>query len=64
MFDEETESAAKPALRNLETMSRSDLADYIQELRAEITRVEIELKKKEAHANAASLFFKSSDGAP
>ena len=64
MFDNDDGLPAKPAPRNLEPLARIELTDYISELKQEITRVEAELVKKEAHANVASSFFRTSDGTP
>jgi uncharacterized small protein (DUF1192 family) len=50
---------AKPKLKNLDPMSVEDLADYIEELRAEIRRVEADMQKKKAHLAAAAGLFKT-----
>ena len=49
----------KPKLRNLDALSVEELHDYIEELKAEIVRVESEITKKQKHMNAASSLFKS-----
>ena len=49
----------KPKLRNLDALSVEELHDYIEELKAEIVRVEGEIIKKQKHMNAASSLFKS-----
>ena len=49
----------KPKLRNLDALSVEELHDYIEELKAEIVRVESEIIKKQKHMNAASSLFKS-----
>lgn len=49
----------KPKLRDLTTYSLEELSEYIETLRAEITRAEEMIKSKSAHKNAASAFFKS-----
>lgn len=47
----------KPKLRDLDSMGLGELEDYIEELKAEIERVEAKLKAKRAHlAGAAGLF--------
>jgi uncharacterized small protein (DUF1192 family) len=48
----------KPQPRNLDPMSVEDLRDYVDELKAEIARVEEKIKAKQAHAAAAQMFFK------
>jgi len=45
--------------RNLEPLSVAELEAYIQDLKAEITRVESETAKKKASADAANSIFKS-----
>jgi uncharacterized small protein (DUF1192 family) len=50
---------AKPKPRNLDPLSVEDLADYIEELRAEIRRVEENMQKKKAHLSAAAGLFKT-----
>ena len=49
----------KPVKKDLSRMSVGDLNDYIVELRAEITRVETELAKKQKARAGADSFFKS-----
>ena len=44
--------------RNLENMSVDELGLYIEDLKAEIVRVEGDMKKKKASRDAASAFFK------
>lgn len=59
MFDEEIDpKKKKPGPKPLDIMSVKELEDYIGDLKAEITRVEGEISKKNAHKNAASAFFK------
>jgi uncharacterized small protein (DUF1192 family) len=48
----------KPQLRVLDALSIDELREYIEEMKTEITRVEGAIKKKQASADAASLFFK------
>lgn len=60
MFDDDLEPKKKAAkLRNLEPMSVDELAAYVEEMKAEITRVDAEIAKKKAYASAASSFFKT-----
>ncbi len=60
MLDEDLDPKKKAAkLRNLENMSVDELAAYIEELKAEIVRVEADMAKKKAYASAASSFFKT-----
>ena len=44
--------------RNLEGLSVAELADYINKLQAEIIRVEEDITKKKASADAAASVFK------
>tara|TARA_B100001093_G_C26414187_1_gene836903 strand:- start:90 stop:272 length:183 start_codon:yes stop_codon:yes gene_type:complete len=44
--------------RNLESLSVDELKNYITELKAEIQRVEQNIKAKEESQNAADSFFK------
>ena len=60
MFDPDLEPQKKtPKLKNLEPMSVDELSAYVEEMKAEIVRVEAEIAKKKAYANAASSFFKT-----
>lgn len=60
MFDDDLDPKKKPPkLKNLETMSVDELVDYVEVMRAEITRTEAEIAKKKAYASAASSFFKT-----
>ena len=60
MFDDDLDPRTKkPKLRNLDALSVEELRDYIDELEAEIVRVEAEIGKKQKHMNAASSLFKS-----
>ncbi|MCK5384106.1 MAG: DUF1192 domain-containing protein [Alphaproteobacteria bacterium] len=43
--------------RNLDSMSLSDLQDYIEEMEAEIERVREDMRKKKASGDAADAFF-------
>ncbi|MCB1720849.1 MAG: DUF1192 domain-containing protein [Alphaproteobacteria bacterium] len=60
MFDDDL---PKPKVaefpRNLENMSVSELEEYIEELKAEITRAEVDIAKKKASHEAAASIFKS-----
>ena len=49
----------KPQPRNLDVLSIEELNDYIDEMKAEIHRVEEKIAAKKAHINAAAGFFKS-----
>ena len=51
---------AKPKPKNLDPMSVEDLLEYIEELKAEIRRVEENMQKKKAHLSAAAGLFKTS----
>jgi len=51
---------AKPKPKNLDPMSVEDLMEYIEELNAEIRRVEENMAKKKAHLSAAAGLFKTS----
>jgi len=50
---------AKPKPKNLDPMSVEDLAEYIEDLKAEIRRVEENMTKKRAHLSAAAGLFKT-----
>lgn len=60
MFDDELDRkvTAREFPAKLDAMSVSELAEYIDDLKSEITRVETEMAKKKAAANAADAFFK------
>ena len=47
--------------RNLEKMSVAELKDYIQELKAEILRVEADMDKKESSKSLADSVFGKKD---
>jgi len=51
---------AKPQPKNLDPMSVEELAAYIEDMRAEIRRVEENMAKKRAHLSAAAGLFKTS----
>ncbi len=48
----------KPTLKNLEIMSIEALREYIDELKAEIVRVEAEIAAKQKARSGAEAFFK------
>ncbi|MCW5746841.1 MAG: DUF1192 domain-containing protein [Alphaproteobacteria bacterium] len=57
--DDDLEPRTKKAQpRNLDPMSIEELRAYIDEMKAEIARVEDKIKAKQAHAAAAQMFFK------
>lgn len=49
----------KPQPRNLDVLSIEELNNYIDEMKAEIRRVEEKIAAKKAHLSAASGLFKS-----
>ena len=57
--DEDNAKNKVKAVRDLSDMSVDELGEYIDELKAEITRVEGEVTKKKAASDAAKQFFKS-----
>lgn len=60
MDAEDLEPRHKPkVLKNLEVMSIEALGEYIEELKAEITRTEAEIARKETARSAAESVFKS-----
>jgi len=59
MFDDENEPRRKaPTVKNLEPMSVDELGRYIADMKAEIIRAQEEIKRKQAHMDAASSIFK------
>ncbi len=64
MIDED-ETPKKPRARltplPLDPLGVAELASYREELRAEITRVETEMTRKEGHRTAADAFFRRTD---
>ena len=64
MFDEELDPRTKkPVKKDLTLMSIEELEQYIDDMKQEITRVEEEIKRKEAHRDAAAAsFFKKESG--
>jgi len=59
MFDDDLALKPKTVPKNLEPMSLPELKAYIDELKAEIMRVEGEVGRKSAHMNAAASLFKT-----
>ncbi len=49
----------KPQPRNLDIMSIEELNNYIDEMKAEIRRVEEKIAAKKAHLSAATGLFKT-----
>ncbi len=59
MFDENLpKKKSNDFPRNLEQLSVDDLNGYVDELKAEIDRVELDIQQKKASKDAASSFFK------
>lgn len=59
MFDDENEPRKKQTtVKNLEPLSVDELQAYIEEMKAEIIRVEEDIARKQAHMDAASSIFK------
>lgn len=58
-LDELEPRKQKPKPRNLDVLSIEELNDYIEEMRAEIKRVEEKIAAKKAHMSAAADIFKS-----
>ena len=59
LFDDDNTPKNQPRKpRSLDKMSVEELSEYINELKAEIVRVEADIKKKEAHKAAAASIFK------
>jgi uncharacterized small protein (DUF1192 family) len=42
----------------LDTLGIEEMRDYIEELRAEIARVEADIDRKQSHRSAADAFFR------
>lgn len=60
IFDDETDPKTKRAkLRVLDKLSVDELAAYISGMKEEITRVELEISKREKHKAAMAGLFKS-----
>ena len=61
MMDEEDAPIRKPARLQklvLDTLGIAELREYIDELKAEIARVEADIDRKQGHRSAADAFFK------
>jgi uncharacterized small protein (DUF1192 family) len=59
MDTDDLEPRNQPAkLKDLTLYSIEDLRRYVDFLKAEITRAEATIKQKDAHKDAASVFFK------
>ena len=59
--EDDTPKARRPgmvAAPPLDTLGIEELRDYIAALRAEITRAEAAIAKKDTHRNAADAFFR------
>jgi uncharacterized small protein (DUF1192 family) len=60
MFDDENEPRhKKPVLEKLDKYSLDELAERIENLKAEIVRTEEEIRRKKAASAAAAGFFKT-----
>lgn len=57
--DDSDPKTKKPKLRILDQLSVPELKDYLQQLKAEILRVETDIQKKEKHKAAADALFRS-----
>lgn len=61
MFEEDLDPRKpKKILKSLDNYSIDELKNYIENLQSEITRAEGEIKRKDAHMNAAASLFKKS----
>jgi uncharacterized small protein (DUF1192 family) len=61
MMDEDDAPIRKPSRLQklvLDTLGIAELREYIDELKAEITRVEADIERKQGHRSAADSFFK------
>lgn len=58
--DDSDPKTKKPKPRTLDRQSVPELREYVQLLKAEIIRVEENIRKKESHKAAADALFKSS----
>jgi uncharacterized small protein (DUF1192 family) len=61
MMDEDDAPIRKPARLQklvLDTLGIVELREYIDELKAEIMRVEADIERKQGHRSAADAFFK------
>jgi len=57
MFDEDPTKTPITGFKNLESMSIEEIEDYIEALKAEITKAEQDIKQKKASSAAAEKFF-------
>jgi len=58
IFDEDLDPKTKKSKpRNLDYMSVPELKDYIEDLKSEIIRAELNMNKKESHKSSAEAFF-------
>ncbi len=59
MFDDDLDPRTKkPVLKKLDRYSIDELYEYIENMKAEITRAEAEIKQKKAATDAAASIFK------
>lgn len=59
MFDDDTPKSKSDTFpRNLETLSVSDLNEYIKDLEDEILRVKTDIERKKSSQDAAASVFK------
>ena len=62
MFDDDLDPLTKRLKpRSLDKLSIDDLRIYIADLKNEITRVEADISKKQAHKDAVSSLFKKKE---
>lgn len=62
MFEDDLDPKTKRLKpRNLDSLSVDDLRAYVEDMKAEIVRVEANITKKEAHKNAISELFKKKE---
>lgn len=59
MFDDLEPLKPKKVLKNLDPLSIDELKNYIDELKEEIKRTELEIARKTSHMTAASSLFKT-----
>lgn len=63
IFDDDLDPKyKKPKPRNLDLLSVPELREYIEQLKAEIIRVETDVARKEKHKTALDAFFKPPTG--
>ena len=61
LFEDDAPLNKKPAQKKLDDLSVDELREYIEDLKAEITRVEDEIKQKQNHNKAAEALFGSKE---